>query len=458
MKKIVIFVTAIFISAFFVMDIAALETGSDKLSITGKEEVKLFAHKWKTDNDNKRNRIETKLSFDMGYDINDKISLKLSPEIYLDNDDLTQGIIDSAIEENELRYAGGVEEAYLLYSGEQYDFSIGKKIYTWGKADGYKPLDNINSYEFTDIPDFRKLGVVSAAFNYAWPETSINFVLVPLFTPSRLPQDNNRWSGEGDSLISGGQFNSNFTTAQLNSYLTSIGSSLSGDDLSSVEARQLPGKEVRNMQYGIRLNTTKKGWDFSLSWYDGFNNVAVMRKEVTATKIHFIPCFNKMREIGGAFSTTFDRLEVHGETAWHFTDGQADDDYLEYIYGISYSWDNSQIPWFENTRIFLEYAGQKVTNYKSNDDYLSYAGYSRPFKNDLHGRLMIKINEANQFDLSGVYSFNDADTFFQPKFAHKFNDNWKMLLGMDWFTGEKDDFFGKWDRNDRVFSAVSYSF
>ena len=134
MKKIVIFVTAIFISAFFVMDIAALETGSDKLSITGKEEVKLFAHKWKTDNDNKRNRIETKLSFDMGYDINDKISLKLSPEIYLDNDDLSRGVIDSAIEENELRYAGGVEEAYLLYSGEQYDFSIGKKIYTWGKA------------------------------------------------------------------------------------------------------------------------------------------------------------------------------------------------------------------------------------------------------------------------------------------------------------------------------------
>ncbi len=458
MKNLVIVVLAIFISAFFIVDVAAMELGVDKLSIKGKEEVKLFAHKWKTDNDNKRNRIESKLSFDMDYDFTDNISLKVSPEVYCDNDDLSKGVIDSLYERNKLRYVGSIEEAYLLYSGEQYDFSIGKRIYTWGKADGYKPLDNLNSCEFTDVPDLRKLGVVSASFNYAWPETSVNFVLVPLFTPSRLPEDNNRWSGEGDALIAGDQFNFNYTPAQLNSYLSSTGSSLSGDDISTVEERELPPKQVRNMQYGIRLNTTRAGWDFSLSYYDGFNNVAVVRERETATKIHFIPCFNKMKEIGGAFSTTYGQLEVHGEGAWHFTDGQADDDYLEYIFGGGYTWDSSQIPWFEDTRLLLEYAGQKVTNYKSNEDYISYAGYTRPLRNDLYGRLMIKINGSNQFDLSGVYSFNDADQFFQPKYTHKFNDNWKMAAGLDWFTGDPDDFFGKWDRNDRFFTVVTYSF
>jgi len=460
----------------------------DKLHIKGKQEAKLFAHKWKAANDTNRNRVETKTSLNMDYDFTDNLSLTVSPELYYDSNHLGRGVFANLSETNEMRYFGNVEEAYLLYSGEQYDISIGKRIFSWGKADGYKPLDNLNSFDVIDVPDYRKIGIPSAAFNYSWPETSVNFVLVPFFTPSRHPKDNNRWSGTGSSDFQGGQFNMNYinyafatgdtilgqllsqygiaTEGALDTFLDGYGFSLSElkanpnalQQLAIIDDRDLPARKIRNMQYGFQLNTTKKGWDYTVSYYDGYNNMAVMKRQIRDGKIHYIPTYNKMKEVGGAFSTTFDKVEVHGEGAWHFTEGQADDDYLEYIFGGSYTWDSSQITWFDETKLFLEYAGQKVTNYKSNKDYIGYAGYSRPFRNSVLGRLMVNINTDNQFDLSGCYSFNDADQFFQPKYTHKFNDNWKLVTGLDWFTGEDDDFFGKWDRNDRFFSFVTYSF
>ncbi len=227
---------------------------------------------------------------------------------------------------------------------------------------------------------------------------------------------------------------------------------------SSIEPRELPPQKLRNMQGGIKINTSKEGWDFTVSYYDGFNNVAVIKKLVTSSQILFIPTYNKMREIGGAISTTLGQMEIHGELAQHFTDGQADDDYAEYVFGGSYSWDRTQIHQFEEVKLFLEYAGEKVTDYRTNQDYISYTGYCRPFRNTLLGKLMLKFDEDNQLDLSTVYNFGDDDNFIQPKFTHTFNDSLKLVAGLDIFSGKEDTFWGKWDKNDRIFTFLTYSF
>jgi hypothetical protein len=474
MKNLMIFVLVFSICVFFTVEASAFQYG--KLNIRGTEEGKLFAFQDKTDHDTDLYRGESKLQLNMDYDFNNEISLICIPELYLSSGNLNSNFIDSFRERNERRYILNLEEAYMLYSAEQYDWSIGKRIYSWGVADSYKPMDNLNAYELTDIPDLRKLGIFSASFNYSWPETSINFVVVPFFTPSRLPEKDSRWAEsigpqEGNNaLIVGNQFQYSFWAQQLRAFLASYGITFPGltastpnttgeaEKYSAIQPRELPPKQFRNAQYGIRLNTTKGGWDFSLSYYDGFNNVAVMKKDIKTTEVHFIPTYNKMREIGGAFSTTYGQMEIHAEGTCHLTDGNADDDYLEYIGGASYTWDRSDIGICDEIRLFAEYAGQKVINHKTNKDFISYAGYHRPFRNTILGRTMIKVDEYNQFDLSWVWGLSKADHYFQPKFTHKFNDSWKLVSGLDIFTGESNTFFGKWDRNDRFFSFLTYSF
>lgn len=473
MKNAGIFLLVFTFILSFAVHAMAFEFG--KLNIRGTEEGKFFTFKDSTEEDSTLYRGESKLKLNMDGNLTDNISVVLIPEIYVDSDNLASDFLDSFRERNERRYILNLEEAYLLYSRDEYNISLGKRIYSWGMADGYQPIDNLNSYEFTDVPDYRKLGVVSASFDYVWPETSISLVVIPFFTPARLPEKDSRWmvtkADSNDSLVTGAQFAVNSTIQQIRAFLASLGITIPGLDatipnttaelerFSSLEPRELPAEKFRNMQYGARLKTTKGGTDYALTWYDGFDNVSVIKKKVTETQVLFIPTYNKMKEIGGAVSTTQGQLEKHAEVAFHVTDGQADDDYVEYILGGSYTWDKSKLHFYcDEIKLFLEYAGEKVTNYRTNKDYIAYEGYRRPFRNSILSRLAMDIDMDNKLDVSVAYNLNDEDSYVQPKFTHKFNDSWKMVLGLDIFSGTTDSFFGKWDRNDRLFTFVTYSF
>ncbi|MBI4824038.1 MAG: hypothetical protein HY805_07410 [Nitrospirae bacterium] len=364
-------------------------------------------------------------------------SIVLKPLFRGDNRHFTQGVVDTAKEADERRYYVNFKEAYIAFRGEQADFYLGKRLYSWGKAEGFNPTDNINPYDFMDFLDREKLGVFSASVEYAIGESTVEVVLIPLFTPSRLPEQNNRWAGNVEDQVT----------------ITTV-SQLPQADL---RGREVPANTLENTQMAGRLKTTISGWDFALSIYHGMDSIPAAEEEVIAGTTYYTPKFNPINEYGFATATTFDKLELHAEVSHRDTLHGNDDDFIAYIAGGSYSWDELG-ELIEKLSLYFEYAGEGITLGKRNPNRHSSSSYSRPFKNSVLGSLVFKFNEDAEFQLGGSYNISDDDYYIQPKATYKFSDKLKLKAGFDILRGDRETFWGKWRKNDRFFAHLIWHF
>ncbi len=409
-------------------------------NIAGSLEYKFFGHFYKVKQDNILYAHELIMKLDTKYNLDKNTSLVLMPILRADNRHFTAGAIDRLQETENRRYHFNFKEAFLVRRGEKADFYLGKKIYSWGKAEGFNPTDNINPYDFLDFPDKEKIGVLLSAVEYSIGNYSVDVVFVPLFTPSRLPGQDNRWAGSAEGEI------------------TVSNAVIPADVTGEVRERELPAKTIANSQFATRIKTTISGWDFALSYYHGFDSVPVVEEEVVGLTKHYTPKYNKINNYGLSIATTFDKLEMHAEGAYRDTANGHDDDFLSYIIGGSYSWDELNLEFIEKISLYFEFAGEKVVNAKDNRKRFSSADYSRPLKRSVLGSLVFKFNEDVDFRIGGNYNLDEYDRYIQPKVTYKVSDKLKLKAGLDIMAGHKDTFWGKWRKNDRVFTNVLWYF
>ncbi len=410
-------------------------------NVTASLEYKFFGHFRKVKQDNAQYVHELLMKFDAKYDFDKNTSIILTPILRTDTRHFTAGVIDRLQETEERKYHFNFKEGFLVTHGKNLDLYMGKKIYSWGKAEGLNPTDNINRYDFLDFPDREKIGVLSAAVEYSMGNYSVDIVFIPFFTPSRLPGQSNRWIGniEGE-------------TTNFDNII--IPSDLSGE----VHERDLPAKTLGNSQFAGRIKTTISGWDMALSYYRGFDSVPVVEEETIGSARHYTPKYNRISNYGLAIATTFDKLEVHAEGAYRDTAKGYDDDFLAYIIGGSYSWDDLGLEFIEKISLYFEFAGERITNAKDSRKRFSSTDYSRPLKRSVLGSLVFKFNEDVDLRIGGNYNIDEYDHYIQPKLTYKFSDKLKVKIGLDIMTGHKNTFWGKWRNNDRVFTNVLWYF
>lgn len=342
-----------------------------------------------------------------------------------------------------------LREGSLKYRGDNFDLAVGKQIYAWGTADGFNPTDNLNPRDYHDVPDREKMGIFSFAAGYYPQDASITFVVIPLFTPSRLPLINSRWNADPNRKPT-----------------TTNDAGLAGASIppgTSVRRREMPGARLDKIQAGIRAKQTVAGWDLSVSYFDGFDTQPVVRVVGSTAR----PRFNRMHVIGTDFSTTSGRLEYHGEWAWKLYESGRATSILPVVLGGMYTWDDD---WVKNLGLDqilwnLEYSREITLHKRDNDQYHESAIFTRPFQNSILSRLTMKFDENNELHLSGNYNLrhhatkrHHANSYLQPKVIHKFSDALKAEGGLELFWGAHNSFWGKWKRNDRTFINLTYLF
>jgi len=408
-------------------------------SLNGSLEYKFFGHFKKTRQDPQLFANEGRLRLDMKYKLK-PVDIVLTPVVRADDRHFTAGVIDSLKETDERRYYVNFREAYVKAPGERSDFYLGKRVYSWGKAEGYNPTDNINPYDYLDFPDREKIGVFSASLEHSLGNSNIDIVWVPFFTPGRLPERDNRWAGtvEADTAVVGGQ-------------------TIPAGQQVVVEERELPPDTLKNSQTAGRLRLTIESWDMALSYYHGFDSVPAVEERFVGPVRHLTPKYNKISVYGFSLVTTLEKLEAHVETAYRHTESGDDDDFVSYIAGGSYSWDEP-LSFVEKFSLYLEYAGEEVTDEKDNPARYSAKNYTRPFKRSALGSIIARFNEDAEFALSGAYNFDEYDFFLQPKLTYKLTDSLKVKAGFDMLHGAQDTFWGKWKKNDRFFMNATWYF
>ena len=119
---------------------------------------------------------------------------------------------------------------------------VGKQFIRWGKADIVIPTDHFAPRDFLGVIDNEFLAVSGGRASVQWRSESFDAVWVPFLTPSRTPLLNQRWT----TVPPGAE---------------------------AVELFDASGPLPEGSQSGIRWGHITGRYEFSLSYFDGFNHL-----------------------------------------------------------------------------------------------------------------------------------------------------------------------------------------
>jgi hypothetical protein len=264
---------------------------------------------------------EGRLRVEYDRDIADNMRLYINALLQADDDEFTHGFVNDFEDDDLKRNYFNFTEAFLDIYFADFDLRLGKQIVTWGKADVFNPTNNINPTDYSNLADDETIGVVAANMTYYWNDWSLQIVGVPGYTPTRLPPTGTRFGLIPPDRIAVIEDPSLPVALEV-----------------PIEDPELPSNTIDNSQYGLRLKTTYEGWDFSVSFYDGVNDLPVPSVKYMDAPFPIpeaiVPVYHRFRAVGGDFATTFDRWGFHGEAAYLIFDGNTEDSRMQYVIGL----------------------------------------------------------------------------------------------------------------------------
>ena len=99
----------------------------------------------------------------------------------------------------------GLREAYLDIYFNSIDIRVGKQQIIWGKADGVFITDIVSPKDLREflLPDFDeiRIGITAVKADYYLGNNTVELVWIPVFTPTRMPEENSIWSVTPDFPI-----------------------------------------------------------------------------------------------------------------------------------------------------------------------------------------------------------------------------------------------------------------
>jgi len=328
------------------------------------------------------------------------------------------------------------KEAYLLYGGDAFDFRIGQQQIVWGKTDGLRMLDIINPLDMREfiLDDFldSRIGLWSARLNWyadiGGSEHEFEFIVIPDARPGEFAPAGSRWAFALPALPAG----------------TAL----------AVAAGDEPGWRLADTEAGVAWRSNVSGWDLSLNWFYGWKDTPNLQKNATPGLMTLTPVYQRMNTVGGSFSNAFGAMVLRGEVAVNIGEGINKTGVtpatsigrkttVNAAFGVDYTKNN----WRVSPQFFVRYL-PGWDNTIAEDQASGFVS------------LMIStdyLNEKLKPEVIGLYDWADGSWMIRPKASYEFSDQITARAGVDVFGGSKG-FFGQFDKNDRVYSELEYTF
>ena len=326
------------------------------------------------------------------------------------------------------------ETLVALPVSESMDLRVGRQILTWGTGDllflnDLFPKDWVAFFsgrpmEYLKAPsDAIKLSVFSKTANF-------DIVWIPVFN--------------SDEYLTGQRFS---FYNPLNGNLYGAPPALQG---------QKPDKRFENGELAVRVYKTVDSLELALYGYRGFT------KQPTAFDSELMhPTFSRQQVMGASLLTPLYGGLFNAEFAWHYSlddkDGKnpfipnSQDRYLlgyekEVISKLTAS---TQI-YIEATRDYTPLINNSFNSKKEVEEIRSLTTIRLSYR-ALQDKLMLS--------LFGYYSPSDKDHYWLPKANYRFNDQFALELGANFFEGEeRHTFFGQLEDNSNIYARLRYDF
>ncbi len=317
-----------------------------------------------------------------------------------------------------LRPALSVRRLSAVLHKDRWTAEIGRQFIRWGKADILNPTDRFAPKDFiATVVDADFLGVAAARVTYDAGSNSVDLVWQPWFTPSRTPLLNQRWTvvpaeGAGVGIVDGGA--------------------------------RYPG----GSQYGARWNHVGKGYEYSLSFFDGEHNLPLFNASFNpfANAVTLQRYYPQLRLYGADAAVPLPWVTIKAEAAYFTSPGvNGPGDYALYVIQLE-----RQV---RDWSFVGGYAGEAVTRGQANPLLFDpEQGFAKSFV----GRADWTIDARRNFSTEAVV--RSAASFTRAEYSEGFGQHWRGTLGLAWIRGSMSDFLGEYRRNSYGLLAIRYSF
>jgi hypothetical protein len=294
---------------------------------------------------------------------------------------------------------------------------IGRQLIRWGKTDILNPTDRFAPKDYlSSVVDTDFLGVSAARVTYESGGDTVDLVWQPWFTPSRTPLLNQRW--------------------------TALPAEASGVRIVDSGARYPGGS-----QYGARWNHVGSGYEYSLCFFDGYQNLPsfdALFTPVTAS-IALTRTYPDLRLYGGDAAVPLPWLTVKGEAAYFTSSTPGAEEYALYVIQLE-----RQV---KEWSFVGGYAGSVVTRDAASP--LQFAA-DRGFAKSFVGRAGLTIDTNRSLAIETAV--RGGGSFVRFEYSQLFGQHWRATGGIAWIRGDMTDFLGEYRQNSYGSLAIRYSF
>ncbi len=306
-----------------------------------------------------------------------------------------------------------VRQLNATYAKKKLTVVLGKQFIRWGKADILNPTDRFAPQDYLTVVDTDFLGITAARATYGGQSNTIDVVWAPLFTASRVPLLDQRWS----NLPAG------------------------------IALTELPPSFPGGSQFGARWNHIGSVAEYSLSFYDGHNNLPLFNfqepQPLTADVERYYP---QMRMYGGDAAIPLKGVTVKAEAAYFTSTTKLEDEYALFVVQV----ERQAGEWF----FIGGYAGQAVTEHRSMLDFAPDRGLTRAFL----GRAGYTIDTNRSVALETAVRQNGQGVWAKLEYSQAFGAHWRATAALTLIRGDESDFLGQYRRNSHAMLALRYSF
>ena len=294
---------------------------------------------------------------------------------------------------------------------------IGKQFIRWGKADIVTPTDRFAPQDFVNVIDPEYLAVTAARASVQWRNESFDGVWVPFFTPSRTPLLGQRWTvvpagAEGITLF------------------------------------DASGPLPKGSQAGVRWGHIKGGYEFSLSYFDGFNNLPNI--SITPGPSPFVAgiarTYPNLRSYGFDFAAPTGLLTLKAEATYATSTTRDSDNYLLYVVQL----ERQTGEW-----MFVGgYAGEVVTERRALFTFAPDRGLTK----SIVGRASYTIDANRIAAVEMAVRQNGNGAYVKGEYSQARGQHWRATASGSIIRGDEDDFLGQYRLNSHVTFSIRYSF
>jgi len=310
----------------------------------------------------------------------------------------------------------------------------GKQFIRWGKADIINPTDRFAPRDFTNVVDAGFLAVTGVRGVAQIENETLEAVWVPRFTPSRVPLANQRWT-----------------------VVPADAAPIPIVDAGSV----LPdGRET-----GLRWGHTGSGFEYSLSFFNGFNHLPNIDVATTSSRetvktaektcsacsassayIVIRRTYPAIRTYGADAAVPTRWLTLKGELGYFTSSSPATDEYVLYVMQV----ERQTGEWM----IAGGYAGEAITVRRPALTFAPDRGMTR----SLVARASYTIDPNRSLAFESAIRQNLHGEYGKAEYSQARGPHWRGTVTAVLVTGHSDDFLGQYHRNSHVAAAVRYSF